>query len=192
MKPGKVFTFRSKKRPKSISISYSRGNFFTKSPPQATFITNFQAHKKLNLGPEKEAKNQEKIFFENKKKKMAENVDNSRISPRKKNILGKTFETLISVEQYEKNIMPEQLNILKRGENLLQKLLEYEKELYDEELSELGKKGRKRQDEEEEDINIDSENNQEDGFFETALEFLDQLNAVKRFVTERNKYVFSI
>ena len=119
---------------------------------------------------------------------MAENVDNSRISPRKKNILGKTFETLISVEQYEKNIMPEQLNILKRGENLLQKLLEYEKELYDEELSELGKI----QDEEEEDINIDSENNQEDGFFETALEFLDQLNAIKRFVTERNKYVFSI
>ena len=93
----------------------------------------------MNIGPEKEEKNQEKTFFENKKKKMAENVDNSRISPRKKNILGKTFETLISVEQYEKNIMPEQLNILKRGENLLQKLLEYEKELYDEELSELGK-----------------------------------------------------
>ena len=98
----------------------------------------------MNIGPEKEEKNQEKTFFENKKKKMAENVDNSRISPRKKNILGKTFETLISVEQYEKNIMPEQLNILKRGENLLQKLLEYEKELYDEELFELGKNRRKR------------------------------------------------
>ena len=116
----------------------------------------------------------------------------------------KSFETIISVEQYENNLMPEQLNILKRGENLLQEWLEYEEELYDEGLSEFGKKRKKRQVSESgqfeneniirlnvffpgDNYDVESEIDQEDIFFESVLEFWGHLNAAKRFVTERNK-----
>jgi len=137
------------------------------------------------IGPDKEKKNLEKLSFVNKQRKIAETVDNSTISTRKKIMLEKTFETIISVEQYKNNLMSEQLNILKRGENLLQEWLEYEEELYDEGF---GKKRKKTPVPESGDnYDVESEIDQEDVFFESVLEFWGHLNAAKRFVTERNK-----
>ena len=97
------------------------------------------------LGPEKEKKNEDKNKFVNKQKKITEIVNNTVISPRKKNILGRTFETLISVEKYEKKLRPDQLKLLKRGENLVETWLQYEKELYNEGLVQIRSKRKKRQ-----------------------------------------------
>ena len=82
----------------------------------------------------------EKEKLKKEKEERLTEIEQSQISPRKKNILNNVIDTVYEVKAIKKRFSKDQQDILERGEDIIKKWMLYEEELYEEELFEVGRK----------------------------------------------------